>query len=211
MTTGLPIGDTFTDVDATNLTSHTPTGSNPGASWTTTGGVAGDLQVRNNELWSPTASATPKKATLNASGAYGTNDYTVASSMRFAIDPGGFQATYVMARAPNSGHGGYSFGWNYTNKRWECYKLGAAADGSGDTLLGNTTTGTYAAVASSTHPFSLQVAGTTITCKVDGSNAFAPITDATFATGFAGVSLLSLAVNVATLGFYLDTLTVVTP
>lgn len=209
--TGLPIGDTFTDVDATNLTAHTPTGANPGASWTTQGGVAGDLQVRNNELWSPTSSATPKKATLNASGAYGATDYTVAASMRFAADPGGVQANYVMARAPNGSHGGYKFGYNYSGQRWELYRMGAAADGSGDVLIGNTTTATYAAVASSTHTFSLQVSGTTITCKVDGTNAFAPVTDATFGTGFGGVALNSTAINGITFGFYLDTLTIVTP
>lgn len=206
---GLPIGDTFADVDATQLASHVPTGPNPGALWVTVGGAAGDILVRNNEIWSPTNTSLPKKAILKASGAYGSNNYTASASMRFAADPGGNQASSILVRAPDAGtHGGYAFGWVYSTKRWELYRLGTAADGSLDTLLGNTVGGVYADVASSTHAFSLAVNGTTLTAKVDGANAFAPVVDATHATGFGGVHLWSQAINAIGFGYYLDTLTV---
>lgn len=205
--TVLPIGDTFTDADSTALTSHTPTGANPGASWTS---VVGTVPVvRNNEVYDATHTINLKTAVLNASGAYGTNDYTVAGAMRFAGDPGGGPMTnYVLGRC-GATRSGYVWGYSYSGARWELLKLGAASDGTGDTVLGSSAA-TYASLTTTTPAFSLVMSGTTITGKVAGST-LVTVTDATFSTGKAGVALQDFTANNTNFGFYLDTLTVVTP
>lgn len=206
-TMALPIGDTFTDADSTALTSHTPTGSNPGASWTS---IVGTVPVvRNNEAYDATHTVNQKLAVLNASGAYGTNDYTVAAVMRFAGDPAGAPASnYVLGRCGGT-RSGYVWGYNYAGARWELLKLGAATDGTGDTSLG-TSAATYASLTTTTPAFSLVMSGTTITGKVGGST-LVTVTDATFTTGRAGVSLCDSTSNSVNFGFFVDTLTVVTP
>lgn len=152
--------DTFVGTNETQLTSHTPTGTTPGTSWTTAYGEGRDFELENGRVRADQGGYLKRRDVLNKTGGYPDN-YKVAATFVFHQQVTADDYFYIGARTGSTGLAGYYFGYE-THANNRLFRL-LKGDG---TSLG---TWSYSYPSGGTAvSVELVVNGTTITGRVNG-------------------------------------------
>jgi hypothetical protein len=160
--TGVLAEDTFVGTNETQLTSHTPTGTTPGSSWTTAYGEGRDFELENGRVRVDQGGYLKRRDVMNKVGGY-PNNYKVSATFVFKKLTGD-DFFYVGARTATTGLAGYYFGYEtHSSRRWFRLIKGNTADG---TTLG--TPWSFSYPEGDSVQVDLIVNGTTITGRVNG-------------------------------------------
>lgn len=148
--------DTFTDSDGVSLEAHTPTGTNPGGSWTfdyNPGTPISALKVKSNRAMTILSSGAPAAITVEASLSGSSNANCAAESDIYVHSILSGAATLIGCRRSGT----------YANR----YMYRFVMLGDGSLTLGKIVNGSYTALDTDTQSIS---AGQTYTLRVEASS-----------------------------------------